>query len=854
MMKRVVAGFMAMGLLACFQTVQVAKSQAVEPDYTKGEELGERYAGRNFNYCSLGPIGAVGNVWGGGARTIQIRSVMKGTSADGVLEADDVIFGVISPAPDGQTKKDARFDSEARRAMAAAITAAEKEENGGKLVLNVWRAGKTQALAITIPVLGSFSDTAPWQCAKTAAIVDAACTRILDRGLYTTDKDGNHRIKGGIPTRLEVLGLLATGEEKYLPVIRTYVRALADSLQEKDGGFSSWNISYETLLLTEYYLATRDEYVLPAIYQVAVRIAEGASDVGTFSHSSAYHFTANGKNWKYPSSYGAMNQCSITCALALVLARKCGVENDEVDSVIGKAANFYRWYVDKGAIPYGDHPPAMNHDNNGVNSQAAVLFDLLGDKDSASYFTRSTLASYKIREQGHTGHFFSFQWGALGAARGGKQAAQSFIGNTRWFTELERRPDGTFMYQPQLGNADHGKYLDWSTTGSRLLQYCLPRRQLYITGKDGSCIPPITGDELERVVSAGEFDPEKLTVKELLEALSSQSPVVRRRASEALGEREENVVGEMIAMLDCDDRYTRYGAADGLSYAGRGSEEATDALIRKLEEGDDLTFRYYAACAFRKKRIWQPPPIRGWKILENTLAKEGGAIDKAIPALLKQAAIYEPQKDPMRKLHDVIASTLFYGGGVADFTGCLPNGSGVEKLDRSLLIPAVKSLLRNPNGATRTAVGSVFSRLTEADLQQLWGDIYYATKYQAPSGSMFAGGVRGGGLKLMARNGIEEGIPLGIDWALRQEGWGNGGRKKDGIPTLLEYGGALKDYVPEIDTVLAGWTKAQGSKNDQESAAEFRQRLAEALKQPAPTLKSIKPYIDATPDPLATQE
>ena len=133
-------------------------------------------------------------------------------------------------------------------------------------------------------------------------------------------KDGSRFIKGGIPTRLEVLGLLATGEDKYRSIIQDYVRRLADSLKDAVVGNSSWNISYEMLLLTEYYLATKDAYVLPAIQHIAAQIARGASDVGTFSHGFAYSFTAHGKKWKYPSAYGAMNQCSITCALALVLA------------------------------------------------------------------------------------------------------------------------------------------------------------------------------------------------------------------------------------------------------------------------------------------------------------------------------------------------------------------------------------------------------------------------------------------------------------------------------------------------------------------------------------------------------
>jgi hypothetical protein len=583
--------------------------------------------------------------------------------------------------------------------------------------------------------------------------------------------------------------------------------------------------------------------VLPAIKEFAAEISLGASEVGTFSHGMAYTFEVDGVEKKYPSAYGAMNQCSITCALSLVLARKCGVKDPAVDKVIRQASTFYRWYVDKGSIPYGDHDPWMGaHDNNGVNSQVAVLFDLLGDKDATRYFTRMTLASYKTREEGHTGHFFSYQWGALGAARGGKDATQSFTRNTRWFTELERRFDGRSVYQPQLGK-DHGKYLDWSTTGSRLLQHCLPRKKLYITGKGGSCIEPIIGADLQACVDAGRFDPKSCSTEELLEFLGNWSPLVREEAAKELATRDEDVSKDLVAMLDSTNRYARYGACIGLRYAGRGSEEGVQKMVKLLQGSDDVTLRYTICTAFRKFRPRMAPTKIGL----------GKAVHNATTALLKQITIYEPEKDPMRKLHSSLSGTLFYGGNAQSFWGHLPNGKGGEKIDPALRVAVIKSLLRNPNGGTRGGATHLYKYLTDDELKQLWGDIYYATKFQAPSGSMFASGVRGGGLELMADKHVKEGIPVGIDWVLRQEGWGHKGRQWLGTPSLLKYGAALKPYLPEINEVLAGWVGYPKSKSNQKNAEEFRAKLTEALKTPAPELMSIKPHIDATdPEPFYT--
>ncbi len=50
----------------------------------------------------------------------------------------------------------------------------------------------------------------------------------------------------------------------------------------------------------------------------------------------------------------------------------------------------------KALIPYGDHHPWIeNHDDNGKCGMAAVLFNLLGEKNGAEYFSRmSILLSY----------------------------------------------------------------------------------------------------------------------------------------------------------------------------------------------------------------------------------------------------------------------------------------------------------------------------------------------------------------------------------------------------------------------------------------------------------------------------
>ena len=53
--------------------------------------------------------------------------------------------------------------------------------------------------------------------------------------------------------------------------------------------------------------------------------------------------------------------------------------------------------------------------------------------------------------------------------------------------------------------------------------------------------------------------------------------------------------------------------------------------------------------------------------------------------------------------------------------------------------------------------------LTKEQLSQLWGGIYEATRYNAPSGIMFSKRVRTRGMTVMAQHQIKEGLDLMLE-------------------------------------------------------------------------------------------
>ena len=327
------------------------------------------------------------------SRQILVTHVGAGSPADGVVMVDDVILGV-----DGKL-----FSDDARKSIARAIQEAETEARGGVLKLKVSRAGQTQDLSLKLAVMGTYSESAPWNCEKSKRILDGAI-KVLEKETMAPNWTGS----------IQGLALLATGKPEYLPRLRDFAHRLAKENLDPDKKPSgstwgdAWNMGYRLLFLCEYYMVTRDQEVLASIEKSALQLARGQSMYGTFGHGFAALTKAGEFNGSVPP-YGPVNMVGLPANLAIVLAKKCGVKHPEIDQAIIRAAGFFGYFTDKGAIPYGEHEPWPYHENNGKNSIAAVMFAAIGNKPKETeFFARMATAGFASREYGHTGQGFSY--------------------------------------------------------------------------------------------------------------------------------------------------------------------------------------------------------------------------------------------------------------------------------------------------------------------------------------------------------------------------------------------------------------------------------------------------------------
>ena len=714
------------------------------------------------------------------SRQIFVTHVGVKSPADGVMAVGDVILGVGGKP----------FAEDARKAMGKAIQ--ESEVGSGGLRLTRWREGKTEEVKIPLRAMGAYSATAPFDCGKSKKIFEEAC-KVLEK------ENLNDNLWGAISG----LALLSTGKAEYLPKLQAFARKIGpkDLKLELRDGMVVWDWGYRNLFLCEYFLATGDQEVSHAINEYTTILSKGQGMYGTFGHGIAPP-SAEGKLHGSIPPYGPVNEAGLIGNLSIVMGKKCGVKDPEVEAAVVRASGFFGYYVDKGGIPYGEHEPWMYHENNGKSSMTAVFFAVQGNRvKEAQFFAKMATAGYANREIGHTGQGFSYLWGALGANVGGPMALAAFFKEASWHFDLVRRSDGSFTYdggeQYGAGKTDDNTYYGRSSynglspAATYVLTYAIPLKNLVITGKGANPANWLTRNEVGEAIASGRFDVErsKKSVAELLVSFGDWSPVVRGWAAEEVAKRPEaaSMVGDLLAMAEGKDNHLRQAACEALGEMR--SAAALPALVRQLS-AEDRWVRFKAAQALKKM---------------------GGAAEPALADILRAvAATAEPLvpinwADPIQLAQGQLAAALF-SGGLTD---------KVKGADAKLLYPAVRAISLNADGMARATLRGFFDgKLSEADIDGLAPDILLAIQTRGPADTMFGNEIRMGGFKALTKYHYKEAIAAGVQFAKTQGGHGSESRTGEIMKQIVGYGAAAKEAIPGLKELIV-------TLNDQVARKEY---------------------------------
>ena len=752
------------------------------PDFTKGDAIP---AGAKHDW-TLGATGLRGWMFceklvTTGARQIAITKVDKGSPADGILAVGDVILGVGGKP----------FSHDPRTEFGQALTLAES--GTGNLALTRWRAGKAEEVTLKLTFLGSYSATAPYDCPKSKRILEQGCKALA--GVIAAP---NYR-PNPISRSMNALALLASGDPAYLPLVKKEAEWAAGFSAD---GFQTWYYGYVISLIAEYKMATGDDSVMPGLKRLALEAATGQSAVGSWGHKFAQ---PDGRL----SGYGMMNAPGVPLTISLVLAREAGVKEPEIDKAVENSAKLLRFYIGKGAIPYGDHHPwTQTHEDNGKCGMTAVLFNLLGEAPGAEFFSRMSVASHgPERDCGHTGNFWNILWSMPGVAQSGPHATGAWMKEFgAWYFDLARRWDGTFLHQgpPEMAN---DKTAGWDATGGYLLAYAMPMKKLRLTGRKPGVAPQIDAATAESLILDGRgwsnkdrnsaYD--KLGGDQLFECLGSWSPVVRERAAMALSRRKDGTpVPALVKMLDSPRLETRYGTCEALVMLKGAAAPAVPAL-GKLLRHDDLWLRVKAA---------------------EALASIGKPAMPSLPVLLEHLARPPSAGDPRGMEQRYLCFAVF---------GKMLKQS-LEGVDQGLLRKAVVAGLQNQDGRARGEIGGIYQKLGYDEIKPLLPAIHQAIVSPAPSGEMFASNIRLAGLELLAAHRIREGMELSLD-VMEIDKWGKATRIDRCLKVLGIYGGAAKPLLPrlrQLEADLASHPEARNLKPKAEALHALIKRIEAA--------------------------
>lgn len=744
-----------------------AKVKMTNPDFTKGEKIPEG-ATHDWN---LGATGARGWIFTERlvtkkARQIFITKVAKGSPASEQLNVGDVILGV-----EGKN-----FSYDPRTEIGKAISKAESKEKKGALSLIRWRKGSSKDVVITLEVLGDYSATAPYNCEKSKRIFEEGCQALAKR--LTSSK--YPKTQNPITRSLNALALLASGEKKYLELIKREAQWASSYSASR---MQTWYYGYVIIFLSEYKHITGDTSVMPGLKRLVLESVKGQSRVGSWGHRFA---NSEGRL----EGYGMMNAPTLPLVTGMAMARMAGVKNASLNRAIERSAKLYRFYIGKGAVPYGDHKAWIkSHEDNGKCGMASVMFNTLGESSGTKFFSNmSTAATGPSRDTGHTGNFFNILWSLPAISLSGPNATGEWMKEFgSWYFDLARKQDGSFIH---LGAPEptNDKYARWDCSGAYLLAYALPLKKLWLTGKKKSAIAEIDKITARNLIEDGRgwnslernqvYD--KYNTTKLLKKLSSWSPIVRERAATALSRRKDNVVPELIKLLMSKRIESQYGACQALIALRGRSVKAVQALRDNLQS-DDLWLRIKTA---------------------EALAKIGKPAMEALPELLELLTKVDKKKDPRAMQQRYLSGILFASRG-----GMLSRS--LDGVDREMLYKAIRAGLQNEDGHARSSVSSVYRKLSAKDIKVLLPAIHGAVVEAAPSGIMFADGVRLEGLKVLSKHRVESGMKACVDYARTQNPWGSQKRIVQIMKILLSYGVHAKSFIPQLEKIAADFADGE---------------------------------------------
>jgi hypothetical protein len=403
-------------------------------------------------------------------------------AGDRIVAADGVAFG---PAEENSS-------SYGKGPLEALGTALDRAEGGdGTLKLTVLRDGKKTDITLTVPKLGAYAATFPFDCPKSKAFYDDLCKHIA----AAQGRDGGWG-GGEVTSAYSALALMARRDAKYKTHVEKWANAIVGKFKKREdfprGGCSNWGIAFNGIFLGEYYWSTKDKKVLPTLQLIVDELASRQTDKGLYGHSEQPVYGGNGLTvvgsavlW----CWGMARKCGVNVPhsnfdrLVAYLKTSCGHSRDGKEAFIG---------YNHTCVDIGQSIARTSHTVLGL-TLAGVEEKWVGEL--GRHLTSHTYLTLECHAVACPGMGATIPAQTLSNPAGLRKHLDAW----KWYFTLARKPDGNAGYIPSRGNIGGDSYLNFqnimnATTalslGAAEQNLCMHGRFLDIPGLAAHALSP----------------------------------------------------------------------------------------------------------------------------------------------------------------------------------------------------------------------------------------------------------------------------------------------------------------------------------------------------------------------------
>ena len=453
-------------------------------------------------FYNLGITGLRAQLVADEPKALLIKYVFPKSPADGQVKIGDFVVGA-----GGQMFKEKHRNGYGESVFGAdgpimefakVLEECQSPDRKGNFSLTLRRGNEIMEVELKIgQKYGTYSVTYPDACAKSDKVLAELLKYLVDNQA----KDGS--FGNPVHNTFAPLALLASGDAKYLSAVKLNVQYHCRGTYPKDDRYFdliNWTYMSAAIVLSEYYLATGEQWVLPELREVHDHLAKSQylhmsqiNPKSKESHPDSYPKGPKDSHggWGHNpgfEGYGPIAMLTAQGALAYSLMNRCGIKVDRErhDAAYeflrkGTGKNGYVWYGDQiGGGPNGWADMGR--------TGATGIANFLSPYAETVYRERALSHAKVIGKHPqsfpdtHGSPAMGMAYTALGANVDPDSFRKLLDANRWWFT-MAQCTDGSFYYQPNRDNAGYGSDSRMTASSVVAFIFTIPKHSLVISGK-----------------------------------------------------------------------------------------------------------------------------------------------------------------------------------------------------------------------------------------------------------------------------------------------------------------------------------------------------------------------------------